>query len=138
MGYFECPRCVETTVYRLYEAPWDDNLGACEICGHQFGYTTDMQAVDDGHGGVRAVTTVRPVLSQEVLEAGMRRYQDEVAAKYKARYGHPSDYPMAVRRLQQGLAEEDPKQRANLLNSHSPTLLRAAGIAGPGGRSGPA
>lgn len=119
-------------MYVLYEEPWDEHDAQCSVCGHVFGYTIQrVTKVIEGRPIVESV--VRPVLDEDVLLAGMLKYQARLKSEYMAKYGDEGGYAKAVKRLHEGRAELEPGRRGALLNSRAPSLRRGAGIPRPGG-----
>lgn len=120
VGYFYCGDCMEERIFVLYAPPWDANMASCDVCGFEFGYLVEPVAhlVDEDGADpyVRVTAAPRPVLAPEVLEAGIRKYQTEVADELKRRYGGRA-YADGYARLDQGLATDDPAERARLLGS---------------------
>jgi hypothetical protein len=124
VGYWHCPDCAGKQLYVLYEPPWDEHSACCETCGHSFGYVADLVTTIDELGRVVVRSSPRPVLSAEVLAAGMREYREQVALELRRRHGGDHVYRATVD-LRRGLAEQDPQLRARLLNSTAPSLLHA-------------
>jgi hypothetical protein len=122
IGYWHCPDCAGKQLYVLYEPPWDEHTASCEVCGHSFGYVAHTETTIDELGRVIVRSYPRPVLSPEVLAAGLREYRDKVAAELKRRHGGDHVYRATVD-LHRGLAEQDPQTRARLLNSTAPSLV---------------
>jgi hypothetical protein len=121
VGYLECPRCVCSRLFILYDGR-DENMSECSGCGFQFGYFETRELIVDPTTGASVVgTVIRPQLDHAVLEASMAAYQGGVRDRLIARYGG-LDVARARIRLTQGLAEEDPGKRAALLNSQAPGL----------------
>jgi len=117
VGYFYCPRCLEETLYRLYDEPWDENLAQCIECGHAFGYM-----VEAGHeladGVYQPSARVRPVLDPTVLYAGMAKLKKQVIEMLVQRHTVPVG--AATVRLRKGLESTDPSERQRLLNPSLP------------------
>ena len=125
VGYFHCEECFEERLFVNWEPPYDPYACSCSTCGYQFGqggYHVVERVVDlnDGRDGPPEhvlVAEPKPVLSVEVMRAGMLRLRREVARNIRESYGASSVFTRAQQRLDQGLAEEDPATRARLLNA---------------------
>jgi len=129
VGYYHCPRCVAERLYVLHEPPWDEHMGECDDCGHVYGYIRAQEVItDEALATSRVEWRVRPVLSDEVLRAGIleltRRTSDRFRRNYGGTYAEARQMQKAEAELRAGLASEDPATRRQLLNSTAPSVMR--------------
>ena len=126
VGYYYCEECVEERLFVLWEPPWDLYACSCAECGYQFGdggyrivqRVVDARADDPASPPLyQTVAEPEPVLSREVVIAGRRKLRANVAERVRELYGADSSFEAAQKRLDDGLATEDPELRARLLNA---------------------
>jgi hypothetical protein len=117
-GKWWCPCCSDKKVFVLWDEPWDENLAQCEACGYSFGYAVQVSQRLDPHGKPEVVAAPRPVLSPEVLRAGMLELNAENMERLAARHGEPVVW--ATKKLKEGLAEPDRTKRAQMLGAQLP------------------
>lgn len=124
VAYLDCPICVGEQLFVLYEGR-DEHMSECRDCGYRYGYIDhEASTVVDELGKPVTTYAPRPVLSREVLEAGMLKLQTEVAESLIARYGvnYRARHASLVEHHAGMKATDDPGLRARLLRSTAPGL----------------